>query len=611
MHKLENIINNYLLSSEPYALQINGGWGTGKTYYLRNYVKKRLKAEENYVVYFSVYGFDFLAQLKREIIYSIISEVKPMQSIFGDLSKASKGLNRILELTENTKFQTIGLVTDAILEYFQTRGPKQADRPLVVIIDDLERVSTKIEISDLMGFISNELLEKLKCKVIILSNSAEMDKIGEFQRVREKTIYRTAEFSYSIPLIEEMIIKISDNDFIKSNSKWISSILDNGEGAINIRSLMAIIDNFSLAETKLSNQIECMTEEKNKLLIRNSLFLNIYVITKEYKSAIITESNLKELSNLVKRNKYISDYYEENEELVKKIIKRYHNKNPDFDNSIFYSEDVNNFVIFGYFDDTNYVNEWTETFIPSIIDNPGEKVNLLWNFRKMSDEEFETLQKEIMSDIEHDKYDLELLINAYAQFEKFEKLKLIFIEPNYTQIIEEKICDEYEKIARIDRVTAREKIMLNPQLNIKSKKTMLYQRIIEIDLRLNKQELIKFIDIIFSNDKRKLHKSKENISIMKSQLIRQMIEEDTVNKCIVIENNNADNLADLLDSKFFTVYDDVEPLKDFVSSIQKEMKEKKLGRIDTFKINLLLDSLNKLIDNAPIIQELFEQMNKD
>lgn len=611
MHKLENIIDNYLLSSEPYALQINGGWGTGKTYYLRNYVKKRLKAEENYVVYFSVYGFDSLAQLKREIIYSIISEVKPMQSSFGDLSKASKGLNRILELTENTKYQAIGLVTDAILEYFQTRGPKQSDKPLVVIIDDLERVSTKIEISDLLGFISNELLEKLKCKVIILSNSAEMDKIGEFQRVREKTIYRTAEFSYSIPLIEEMIIKISDNDFIKSNSKWISSILDNGEGAINIRSLMAIVDNFTLVEAKLSNQIECMTEEKNKLWIRKSLFLNIYVITKEYKSAIITESNLKELSNLVKRNKYISDYYEENEVLVKKIIKRYHNKNPDFDDSIFYSEDINNFVIFGYFDDTNYVNEWTEKFIPSIIDNPGEKVNLLWNFRKMSDEEFEALQKEIMTDIEHDKYDLELLINAYAQFEKFEKLKLIFIEPNYTHIIEEKICDEYEKIARIDRVTAREKIMLNPQINIKSKKTVLYQRILKIDLQLNKQELIKFIDIIFSNDKRKLHKAKENISTMNSQLIRQMIEEDTVNKCIVIENNNADNLADLLDSKVFTVYDDVEPLKDFVSSIQKQMEEKKLGRIDTFKINLLLDSLNRLIDSAPRVQELIEQMTKD
>lgn len=611
MHKLENIIDNYLLSSEPYALQINGGWGTGKTYYLRNYVKKRLKAEENYVVYFSVYGFDSLAQLKREIIYSIISEVKPMQSSFGDLSKASKGLNRILELTENTKYQAIGLVTDAILEYFQTRGPKQSDKPLVVIIDDLERVSTKIEISDLLGFISNELLEKLKCKVIILSNSAEMDKIGEFQRVREKTIYRTAEFSYSIPLIEEMIIKISDNDFIKSNSKWISSILDNGEGAINIRSLMAIVDNFTLVEAKLSNQIECMTEEKNKLWIRKSLFLNIYVITKEYKSAIITESNLKELSNLVKRNKYISDYYEENEVLVKKIIKRYHNKNPDFDDSIFYSEDINNFVIFGYFDDTNYVNEWTEKFIPSIIDNPGEKVNLLWNFRKMSDEEFEALQKEIMTDIEHDKYDLELLINAYAQFEKFEKLKLIFIELNYTHIIEEKICDEYEKIARIDRVTAREKIMLNPQINIKSKKTVLYQRILKIDLQLNKQELIKFIDIIFSNDKRKLHKAKENISTMNSQLIRQMIEEDTVNKCIVIENNNADNLADLLDSKVFTVYDDVEPLKDFVSSIQKQMEEKKLGRIDTFKINLLLDSLNRLIDSAPRVQELIEQMTKD
>lgn len=611
MNNLDNIIDNYLISSEPYALQINGGWGTGKTYYLKNYVKKRLKEQENYVVYFSVYGFDSLAQLKREILYSIITEVKPIQSQLGDLSKATKGLNRIIKLTENTKLQTIGLVTDAILEYFQTRPPKELDKPLIIIVDDIERISTKIDIEDLLGFISNELLEKLKCKVIILSNSAEMNKQEEFQRVKEKTIYRTAEFSYSVSLIEETIIKQSRNEFIRLNSTWISSILNSEDSAINIRTLIAVIENYSLVEKRLSSQIDKLAEEKNKLALRKSLFLNIYVITREYKLATITENNMKELSSLVKSNKYISDYYDEHDGLIKNIIKKYHNKNQDFDDYIFYSEDINNYVILGYFDDANYLNEWSHKFIPTIIDNPGDKINLLWNFRKMSDEKFEELQKSIMFDIENEKYDLELLINAYAQLDKFKNLDLIFLKPNYAGIIEEKICKEYEKVARTEHATVEEKVRFNPLIDIEEKKPDLFLQLKEIDRHINQQRLIDFIEIMFTNDKAELQKAKENISNLKFQLIRQMLEEDTVNKYIVIENNNADNLTDLLDSKFFLSYEDKDSIKKFMTSIEDNMKKKKLGKIDSYKVSRLLDSLSKLIDDLPVIEDLVERMNRN
>lgn len=611
MNNLDNIIDNYLISSEPYALQINGGWGTGKTYYLKNYVKKRLKEQENYVVYFSVYGFDSLAQLKREILYSIITEVKPIQSQLGDLSKATKGLNRIIKLTENTKLQTIGLVTDAILEYFQTRPPKELDKPLIIIVDDIERISTKIDIEDLLGFISNELLEKLKCKVIILSNSAEMNKQEEFQRVKEKTIYRTAEFSYSVSLIEETIIKQSRNEFIRLNSTWISSILNSEDSAINIRTLIAVIENYSLVEKRLSSQIDKLAEEKNNLALRKSLFLNIYVITREYKLATITENNMKELSSLVKSNKYILDYYDEHDGLIKHIIKKYHNKNQDFDDYIFYSEDINNYVILGYFDDANYLNEWSHKFIPTIIDNPGDKINLLWNFRKMSDEKFEELQKSIMFDIENEKYDFELLLNAYAQLDKFKNLDLIFLKPNYADIIEEKICKEYEKVARTEHATVEEKVKFNPHIDIEEKKPDLFLQLKEIDRHINQQRLIEFIEIIFTSDKAELQKAKENISNLKFQLMRQMLEEGTVNKYIVIENNNADNLTDLLDSKFFLTYEDTDSIKRVITSIEDNMKKKKLGKIDSYKVSRLLDSLSKMIDDLPVIEDLVERMNRD
>lgn len=599
MNQLEDIIDNYLISKEPYALQIDGGWGIGKTYYLKNIIKKNLVERNNYVIYFSVYGFDSLIQLKKEILFSIVSEVHQYKKIVSELSKVNKGLNAFLNKVGNNKLQSIGLLSDAILELLaQNQTKKTFPTNLIVIIDDLERISKKIDISDFLGFLSNEILGKLNCKVIMLSNSSEMSESDQFLKVKEKTIYRTFKFSYSISLIKKMILKESRNEFIQKNANWICSILSIEEEAINIRTLMSVIDNFSIVNNKLSKQIETLTEENNRTRIRKSLFLNIYVITSEYKSARIKDSNINLLDKLVMTNKYFQEYYNEHDDLISKILTRYHGKNPDFDNFIFYSEDVNNFVVFGYLSDTYYVRNWTHKFLPINSEKPEEKVSLLWNFRKMSDEEFKELQKQILVDIKEDKYDLEMLITVYAHFDKFSKLDLIFLKGNYIKLIEEKICKEYEKSARIEKTTVEEKIVLNPQIDIKGKNQELFLKLKEIDRKLNKQRLVEFIDCVFVNNKLKLQNAKDSIYNLKSELIKQMLEEDTVSKYIVKENNNADNLSELFDSKFYLVYEDVESLKAFISSIEKSLENKRLGRIDTYKVKCLIDSLNKLLKNS-------------
>ncbi|STE38043.1 hypothetical protein [Enterococcus mundtii] len=121
---------------------------------------------------------------------------------------------------------------------------------LVIIIDDLERLSNKIELSDFLGFIGTELLEKIKCKVIIVSNSDGMPEI--FEEIKEKIIFRTVKFKYDISVIEENILNESSNEFIKNNKNWVTMILKIREEPLNIRTLLSIIDNYSLVES-LSN----------------------------------------------------------------------------------------------------------------------------------------------------------------------------------------------------------------------------------------------------------------------------------------------------------------------------------------------------------------------
>ncbi|EOA3471596.1 P-loop NTPase fold protein [Enterococcus hirae] len=611
MNNLKDVINNYLDSEEPYALQIDGEWGVGKTYFMKNQVVKKLKDDNNFAIYFSVYGYDSLKQIQQEILFSIVSELHPSKKLITQLSRANKGLNSFLSKFGNSKLQSISLLSDAILELIDNKftpiNNKEInhDKSFVIIIDDLERLSRKIELSDFLGFIGNELLEKLNCKVIILSNISEIKNYKNFKKIREKTIYRTVKFKYSVSLIEEMLLKESKNIFIRENSNWISSILEINETAINVRSLMSVIDNYNVVESKLSEELEQL-EFKNIIDAKKSIFLNIYVITIEYKSGTINEKNLQEINKLTKIENYYLDFLDDQEDLIKSLIKKYHNKNQDFDKYIFYSEDINEFVLFGYLNEANFITEWSEKFIKEKELNSFNKVGKLWNFRDLTDLQLKSTQEDILDDIKNDKYDLDELITAYGQLYQFDKMGLNFLDANYSSIIELKIVNEYTKLAKNKNITVKDKIELNPQINIKEKKPELYSQLEYVDKQLNKERLTEFINILFSDNHSKFEESKEKVMGLKSNIIKQMLEEDNISKYIVTENNKAHNLGSLIDSNFFGLYYDTEELELFISVIKKSMKNKTLGKIDEFKINQLIDSLNNLIQNSSRAKNLIE-----
>ncbi|EGO9005884.1 hypothetical protein D2A86_13640, partial [Enterococcus faecalis] len=176
MNNLTQIIDNYLQSEEPYALQIDGEWGVGKTYFIKNNVIDKLKEKNNYPVYFSVYGFNNLNDLKRELFYQIISELGSNKNILASISKLNRKFKKFSNIVDDSKLKSFGLISDWILESYNNAklNSSATEQSIVIFIDDLERVSKEIDLKDLLGFILNELLEKMKCKVIILSNNLEI-----------------------------------------------------------------------------------------------------------------------------------------------------------------------------------------------------------------------------------------------------------------------------------------------------------------------------------------------------------------------------------------------------------------------------------------------------
>lgn len=262
MNNLTQIIDNYLQSEEPYALQIDGEWGAGKTYFIKNNVMSTLKEKGNYPVYFSAYGFNDLSDLKQELFYQIISALGSNKNTLSSISKINKKFKKISNILDNSKLKSIGLISDWILESYNNAKLNSStdEQSIVIFIDDLERVSKEIELKDLLGFILNELLEKLKCKVIILSNNSEISNSDEFKKIKEKVISRTVKFKYDMSTIEDMILKTSRNTFIQEYSSWIRIVLESQQvvtekKGLNMRTLFSIIETFDFVESRLRENI--------------------------------------------------------------------------------------------------------------------------------------------------------------------------------------------------------------------------------------------------------------------------------------------------------------------------------------------------------------------
>ncbi len=116
MEYVQDIIENYRTSEVPYALQIDGDWGVGKTYYIKNQVMKSLKEQGNFTVYFSVYGYDSLKQIQQDILLKIITELYPSRKLLSRLSDINKGWYKILKILGESKLQSISLISDSILK---------------------------------------------------------------------------------------------------------------------------------------------------------------------------------------------------------------------------------------------------------------------------------------------------------------------------------------------------------------------------------------------------------------------------------------------------------------------------------------------------------------
>mgnify|MGYP001233791660 CR=1 FL=1 len=191
MQNLDEVVDFYLKSETNFALMITGDWGVGKTYYFKNVLKEKISNTSTYQndskkyrpILVSLFGINSIADIQTEILMSIYPILKNKNLKLG-LNITKSLMKAILQ------FNNLGGEFDIMPE--EENGRWIDFNELVICFDDLERLSDKFSIEEVIGFI-NSLVENGNVKILIIANENKINK-DNYIILKEKVVGNSIEF---------------------------------------------------------------------------------------------------------------------------------------------------------------------------------------------------------------------------------------------------------------------------------------------------------------------------------------------------------------------------------------------------------------------------------
>lgn len=184
------------------TILINGGWGIGKTYFIKKYL------EINKPIYISLFGINSIDDFKNQLILGL-------NKVIGGLSKIYKEISKEVI---NIPFASISIpyIQRDVNKIIEKKAKK---KDIYIIIDDLERKKSDISMETILGII--ESFKDINNVVIVLvANETEIDIANKdiYLKFKEKVIQKTYNVTaFSKQAISEIITKhaIEINKIIK------------------------------------------------------------------------------------------------------------------------------------------------------------------------------------------------------------------------------------------------------------------------------------------------------------------------------------------------------------------------------------------------------------
>lgn len=613
---LENIqllkgLSNYVNGHEQFAVMIDGPWGSGKTYFLRNTVIPCL-GKEHKVVYFSVYGYESLAKLKSELIGNLF-----VSSLSKGLDKADKQFKTedIVSIVKEvggvvwdkfSAFKTLAEATEGFVINRQLQSQSQDSSP-VLIIDDLERISREIHTSDLMGFLLTDIIEPYGYRVIVVGNSQEVQYSDEFNKTREKVVSRIFPFTYDFSNVKQEFFQKSGSSFLKDDSDWLLGILvghmRRNEGQLNLRTLEFILTTFVVIEENLNQYWNENTEGKsNGHQIRRSIFANLFVIATEYREGRLTRENLSLIDQLLNTRSFFFPHIKDDEEksAAEKITLRYHD-DPNLSQIIMYDGSVNDAVFSNVFDARSFIKSWLKLFRSREKFSTLDKVA---NFKNMTDSQLENLERQLLEDAQSRVASVRDILSTINNFLFFDQNDLYFCEGDYLLTLLDALRNAVGNTSS-DNDSLYDHVDIGFRYSIlaEDKNTLKQVQDILESAKMAKHELRaeQLVNAIFNDDFETMRDI--NQSDLRTNVFRTVLDLGYLEKNLL----TAGSKAQLLDQYLRSEYIQVSNSKDFhhgenadISELICKIEEftdnsSEIGRIDRFNLNNLLKTLKEIL----------------
>lgn len=430
MKTLNEIVKQYLEMKTKYAIIIAGSWGSGKTFYyqtvLKNIISKTNLENNSKKQYkpisISLFGINSLEEIQTQIILELfpISKNKKVQ-LGASIAKAFvKGIMKM----------------NGLSDYYDIVADIEVDKKdwinfeeLVLVFDDLERISKKLEIEEVIGFI-NSLVESQNFKVIIIANEDKIESKDYF-KIKEKVIGNSIEF---IPNLSEtfdgIITTFEDFStykmFLESHKIQILEIFEIGSN--NLRTLAFWMTYFQKIFSGFFTDGDIPKAFKNnKEQVILELLKFSLTITIEYKLGKISFKNKKQLDSFIETNsvlKFLKDNSKEAE--LKSYAEKFSAKYYPKDDYKFYNS-VYNYITGG--DVLNFQNLKDEMYsfygIQNHLPQPHFQLLQELNYRNcftLSDIEYKTKTKEIVGNLKKGLYPLSEYLTVFHYATRFSNL---------------------------------------------------------------------------------------------------------------------------------------------------------------------------------------------
>ena len=464
---VESILDYVRSDYTDYAIMINGEWGSGKTYFWNNRIRKKIESmhlngKKYTTIYMSLYGISNLEEISKKIF---IETTQLMD----------KNLRKYMDVNNQTTIPEYAKTGLDMANFFGVtqNGDKIdyadffATDDKVLCFDDLERAN--VDVIDILGYINN-FVEHDHIKTIIICNEKELstklkssnlemktfiatylldkqgelnkpdkpmvekiqnkiervfDKANDYERIKEKLIGETFEYAPKFDYIINGILMRYENDsdlirFLRENTRLIISTFERS-GTRNLRILKHSLNDFK----KIYEMVNKNYPNTSYRVIQTMLIFTI-AVSFEIKAGKITKDKFIN----------INDNEEYKAILVSSRVlmdnRQFYIK--EFDSNYYYNfkSEYRFFKFIEYYVRTRIFDMKLFTKDMEMIRNtvdtenlPGYKRLLTEEYWKISDDEFGNVISSIVKDVNEGNIELIDTVKIYAYFSYFVKKNLI------------------------------------------------------------------------------------------------------------------------------------------------------------------------------------------